>query len=148
MFLVDVFCLGVKDALYRKLGTEEFEELLEGISQEADYEQKPAACARKLIEKAVAYAHKLGFSPHRDTRKAWRVMGGVDSKACDCVYTFGSNGKPHYVQGPKETPAFRRHVIRTLMKRCGPGNFDWTVEFDGSQELLDELTEDLKQPRI
>ena len=80
---------------------------------------------------------KVYFSSHRDFKKAWRVMGGIDSKECDCVYTFGYEGKPYYFQGPSDTPAFRKSVIRTLTTRLGPDNFHWTLEGEDSTGILE-----------
>jgi len=85
-FIIDVFCLGVKNALFN-------------ISSEQDYESrvKPKltkthghkafqnihpTCARKLVEGAIGYAEKLGFSPHRDYQNAKGIFGDVDGHAC------------------------------------------------------------------
>ena len=125
--------------MYKKIGDEEYEEFIRDAFGREKYEEQPVACARKLVEEAVIYARSLGFSPHRNFKKAWRVTGGIDPKMCECDYTFGSDGKPHYVQGPHDTPAFRKNVIRTLTNRLGPGNFHWTVEAEGSEDVLDGL---------
>ncbi len=120
MFLLDVHCLGVKNAMSAKMDAGEYEEYLQESLSQAEYEQRSASCARKLVEEAVRYARDLGFPPHRDFKKAWRVMGGVDSNDCDCDYTFGCEGKPLFVQGPNDTPAFCKNVMRKLGKHMGP----------------------------
>jgi hypothetical protein len=72
-------------------------------------------------------------------KKAWRVMGGIDPDACDRIFTFGQEGKPHYFRGPRDSSAFSNRVMNTLTKRLGPGNFNFTViEGDGFGDFFDE----------
>ena len=127
MFLGDAWCLGVKNVSYIRMLPENYRSAAEEIQMRGEHEPAPVACARKLVAGAVNYAGSLGFSPHRDFKKAWRVMGGVDPDECDCDYSFGENGKPHYFQGPHDTPAFTNRVITTLTRRLGEGNFHLTL---------------------
>src|SRR5205823_995245 len=85
------------------------------------------ACARKLVEDAVAYAAKLSFAPHPDYKAACRVLGGLDAGGCETVFTFGQDGKPFYIQGPHDSPAFAQRVMNSLASRCGEGNYHYIL---------------------
>ena len=127
-FLLNVFCLGIKNAAYSMFDTKaEFEEFLADFSQNGTLDPHPPACVRKLIEGAAAYAKRYGFNPHADTREASRVLGGLDSADCSVTWKFGRDGKPFYVAGPNDTPGKIASIIKTLKLTAGEGNFDFLV---------------------
>jgi len=126
-FLVDVFCLGVKDAFFSIFSRSEYLARLGKMSSHESLEKIEPACARKLIEGAVAYALDLGFKPHPDYVLARRLFGDLKSDACDVHYTYGHEGKPEYISGPYESKQKSRHIIDQLTKRCGPDGFHFTI---------------------
>ena len=140
MFLVDVWCLGVKNAMYKRLHPGQYQEMLDDMEQQAPLKQISVSCARKLVTEAVSYSSRLGFKPHLDFKKAWRVMGGIDPGECDSSYTFGHDGKPHYFQGPHDTLAFSNKVVKTLTKILGSDNFYYTIA--GGEDLSDFFAEE------
>ncbi len=125
VFLVDLFCLGVKNALIHECGELEFEQLLDHIRRDMPLERTDPACARRLVEDAVDYAGELGLAPHKDYAKAARIFGDIDASACFRSFVFGREGKPFYVSGPNDTPGFIRRVLRSLEQSCGPGGFHY-----------------------
>lgn len=128
VFLLDVFCLGVKNAMFVQLDVTEYEhKLLERCSVHDPLESIEPACARKLVEDAVRYAAGLGFQPHPDYKRACRVFGGTDPGACTQQFVFGDQGKPRYVQGPHDSPQRVARILKTLQTRCGEGNFTFMV---------------------
>ncbi len=138
-FLVDVYCLGIKDAFYRLFDEAGFKsECLGWIFKEGIPSPKPAACGRKLVEKAVIYAATLGFAPHPDFKKAARVFGGVDASECDEEFVFGSGGKPLYIQGPYEEEAQVEQILSVLRARCGEDGFQFVVPGAGDWKTEDE----------
>ncbi len=153
VFLLDVWCLGAKNAYFLKSSQEKLESTMGQLFHAPPDEISPA-CGRKLVESAVAYALRLGLAPHEDYRAACRVMGGIDSGQCDTVWTFGENGgKPHYVSGPRDSPAFIHRVMAQLRRACGDGNFNYSLVVGGPEgagpEDLDgewELVEDVVTP--
>jgi len=132
-FLVDVFCLGVKDAFYDVMSPAEYDEKLASLQHETFRALHPT-CARKLVEGAEAYARDLGFQPHPDYQIARRIFGDLDATACPTRYTFGKDGKPFFMSGPYDTPARCRKIIDTLTGRCGPEGFHYTVAVGGPLE--------------
>jgi hypothetical protein len=127
VFLLDVFCLGAKDAFIRPLSGALYEELLEGIRGDGPLKQVEPACARKLVESAVAYARGLGLPPHKDYAKASRIFGDIDADACPQSFDFGRDGKPFYSAGPYDSPVFIRRVMRTLEQHCGADGFHYLL---------------------
>ena len=89
------------------------------------------ACAKKLVEGALAYAESLGFAPARDFRKARRVLSGIDASACPLDFTFGRDGKPCYVEGPDDTPERVDRVLAVLNGRFGEDGYE-TILAGGS----------------
>ncbi len=141
VFLVDRFCLGVKNAfLLSQRDDAELDEIL-GRIFENGREKKDVARCRKFIEGAVDYARGFGFAPHGDYKKASRVFGGV--KAADCAETFryGMDGKPHYVQGPYEDERTVERILGRLRARCGEDGFHYAVRL-GDEASEDEAYDD------
>ena len=127
LFLLDVQCLGAKNADFQKLGASEIEGTLERLFQDCGKQNMSPACARKLVESAVAYARNLGLPPHEDYHRACRVFGGIDPAECVDVFTFGKEGKPLYIQGPHDSDSFAQAVIRRLSDKCGPEKFHYII---------------------
>ena len=136
-FLVDVFCLGVKDIFCREVGEAELRSRLEALSETQDFVEVEPARARRLIRDAAAYAAGLGLPAAKDTPVSEANFGDVDADACTETFTFGKDGKPLYVSGPYDTPARVRAIGRTLEKSCGTGNWDYIVEVPGGRTSVD-----------
>lgn len=127
-FLVDTYCLGVKDATLIVHDAASLEaHLLPDIFHGAPYSSCPASYARKLVEDAAAYARSLGFAPTSDYKKGARVFGGIDPKECDEVFEFGRGGKPYYIAGPNDGQKRIERIVNVLRAKCGDDGFDFTV---------------------
>ena len=126
-FLVDTFCLGVKNAMYREISGEEYEFYRREIESRTPLESAHPSCLRKLVEGAARYAQNIGLSPHPDYAKAYRLFGDIDASVCPVRYTFGKDGKPFYINGPYETPAQQRKIIDTLTRHLGPDGFTYML---------------------
>jgi hypothetical protein len=124
--LVDVFCLGVKNALYKIVDAVDYPTVLARI-EVGPMERQHPSCARKLVEEALAYAKDLGFEPHADYRIARLIFGDIKADACPARFTFGRDGKPCYIDGPNDTPAMQRRILKQLERRCGPGGYDYLM---------------------
>jgi hypothetical protein len=128
-FLVDIFCLGVKDAFFRELDKDELGRFLEAAAgQGQDYVDADPACARKLVRDSVAYAARIGLPPVSNYNALEPIFGDIDAGECLDTFTFGRNGKPYYVSGPNDTPARIRQITDILQKKCGTGNWDALIE--------------------
>ena len=138
LYLIDTFCLGVKDCFVR-LGNEgDYQSLLEntqGICGEL--ECVTPSYASTLIQKAVEYADKAGFKPHSDYLKAKKLLNGIPIDE-NQKFDFGRDGKPLYIQGPHETQADVRRIMKTLEQNNGAENYDFMIEVPETRELLVE----------
>lgn len=133
VLLVDVYCLGVKNAFYRVASPEEYALNLDPLSEHGRLEQVHPSCLRKLVEGAVEYARDLGLAPHPDYARAAKLFGSIDPAACPVRYTYGKDGKPFYVSGPYESPAQSRKILNTLARRLGPEEFHFLTAVGASE---------------
>jgi hypothetical protein len=143
-FLLDVFCLGVKDAgfcCFYSIADYQ-ENLLDRLFPDEDRVRITLAAARKLAEDAVSYAKGLGFSPGADYKRASRVFGGITTADCDEEFMFGKDGKPFYIQGPSDSPARVERILRALEARCGEGGYHYVVAADDFEPLDDDEEND------
>lgn len=124
-FLLDVWCLGVKNALAPEpMG----ERQLSGhravyFNAFEGHVPVPAELARALVFGAAAYARDLGFDPEADFEAAAAVLG---EPADPCPIRFGRDGKPFYVNGPYDDP---EAVARTLRRAVGDDGFHCAIAF-------------------
>lgn len=145
-FLVDVFCLGVKDALFRVVSRPEYDALWKKLRSDFPHKLVEPAYVRKLVEESVAYAEDLGFPPHSDYHEAKRIFGDIDPGACSEEFTFGSDGKPAYIAGPYDSPARGARIVETLRRRFGEDSFHFTLpltgDFDDEMEGIEYDTDE------
>jgi len=133
-FVVDVYCLGVKNALFKISDESEYEQSIKpGLMRSNEgkqFENIHSTCARKLIEGAVSYAKELGFSPHRDYKDAKGIFGEIDIESCPVKYTYGKDDEPFYIRGPNESINQVKKIVNQLSKKCGEGNFHYLAMLD------------------
>ncbi len=123
-FMVDVFCLGVKEAFSSVVPNDKYAEVLENQSKNAQLKPIEPSYAKKLIESAVDYARKLGLGPHKDYNKASKIFAGIKTDDCNEDFEFGKDGKPLFVSGPHDTKPVCEKIISALEQSCGKGNYD------------------------
>jgi hypothetical protein len=124
-YLVDLYCLGVKNALGpRRMDEAELGPFVHEFCSAFDAPPQPITVevASRLVWGAVDYAGRLGFEPHRDFAAA---AGHLGQRLPGAGIRFGREGRPFYVQGPNDNPA---RVLRTLEATVGPGNFHFLIK--------------------
>jgi hypothetical protein len=132
-YLVDHWCLGVKDALGpKKMGKIEYESMLQFSSHNFDesFVEITLEQAQSIVWGGVDYAAKLGIDPHPDFTKALPHLGLRPDKLL--LIEFGKDGKPFYINGPYDDP---KRIIAKLNKSVGQGNYDYMMEV-GSPDML------------
>jgi hypothetical protein len=127
-FLVDVFCLGVKNALWKVVSPLAYEDYLEQVRSQGPLTRMKPECARKLVEESVAYAQSFGLNPHPDYVRASKIFGDINAAACREQFTFGRNGKPYFVQGPYDSPEKCRRIMVALRQHTGLDVADFQIE--------------------
>jgi hypothetical protein len=139
VFLIDRYCLGVKDAWGAVRGRFTYDsEIARKMRLEFKSKDIQPACARKLVEAAVEYAAALGLRPHPDYHKAKAIFGGIDAGECTEEFEFGQDGKPHFIAGPNDDPARCRQILSALEQSRGVGRFHYTIPISGDTEILAE----------
>jgi len=140
IFLVDRFCLGVKDALVDVVNRLDYEtNYLKRIRSDFETRDVPPEMLRKFVEQAIAYADELGLAPHPDYERAKLLFGDIDPGKSTEEFEFGKDGKPLFIAGPEDTPQRCRMILNTLLERLGPDGFEYIMPFPSeSDEYLPE----------
>jgi hypothetical protein len=143
IFLVDMYCLGVKDvvvdigpeALYRK-------NVYEKLAARTTLVRLKPECARKLVEGAVQYALDMELPPHADYRIARRIFGDISAEACAEEFIYGKDGKPLFIAGPYDDAAKCQRILRLMERHCGPGgsHYIMRVSPDTPVRIINEET--------
>ena len=122
-FLIDVFCLGIKDVMFESVESEVFEMYMDATDVGSPMVSVDPSYARKLLRDLAAWSQSIGFAPHRDFAVVERMFGDVSADASDAIFRFGRDGKPVYIPGPIETAPLIRRRIEQLQKYLGDDGF-------------------------
>jgi len=137
-YLVDLYCLGVKDAFVQVNVPRKG--VLSAVRRSlAPGEEEPCdiAFAHRLIYGAIEFARKYGLEPHADFYRlgADKVLDPPGTHPETYDLTFGKDGKPFYIPGPHDSPSFVRRVLNTL-ERNAPGEYDYVMILDELPDML------------
>jgi hypothetical protein len=128
LFLVDVFCLGVKNAHWQILPESEYETMKRKMqSAGGAFDVVTPEHLVKLVYGAVDFAQSFGFPPHHDYRHARMLLAGIDAAACRDIFEYGHEGKPMFVQGPYDSEA----KVRTILDRLKAVEGDYVIGMRG-----------------
>jgi len=119
-YLVDTFCLGVKNALgpepMRRRDLASFVRTY-FMAFPAPPLRVPIDLGQHLVLGAIAFAEQLGFEPHPDFAAVREQLGELTEP---CAITFGRQGRPLYVSGPYDNSA---EILETLRGSVGGDGF-------------------------
>lgn len=116
-FLVDVYCLGIKNAIGP---------VSMGFGSVAAYStmffgafdgpglSAPVDLAQHVVHGAVAYARSLGFEPHPDFAATAPHLGTPPTPT---PIVFGRAGRPFYIQGPDDNPLAIARALESAAAR-------------------------------
>ncbi len=122
-FLIDTFCLGIKDVMFESVESEVFEMYMDATDAGSPIVSVDPSYARKLLRDLAAWSQSIGFAPHRDFAAVERMFGDVSADASDAVFLFGRDGKPVYIPGPNDTAPLIQRRIEQLQKYLGDDGF-------------------------
>jgi hypothetical protein len=122
-FLIDAFCLGIKDVMFDSLESEVFEMYMDATNAGSPMVSVDPSYARKLLRDLAAWSQSIGFAPHRDFAAVERMFGDVSADASNAVFQFGRAGKPVYIPGPYDTAPLVQRRIEHLRKYLGDDGF-------------------------
>ncbi len=128
-FLVDLGCLGIKDAFCDAELPPDYLEA--GMASTLYGEEPPTSIgilyAKEIIQGALDYARRLGFEPHEDFELVRHVLGSEEPPMLHEIQFGGPNDKPLYVAGPHDDAD---KIIRHLTDRLGQDGFDFIMPMD------------------
>jgi hypothetical protein len=124
-YLLDTFCLGIKDVTFETVGGEYVQYYMDTMNRMSPMVAVDPAYARKLLRDLAVWSRSLGFAPHRDFATVERTFGDVNADASDAVFQFGHDGKPLYIPGPDDAAHVIRSRIEQLRKHVGDEGFGW-----------------------
>ena len=119
VYLLDVYCLGVKDAFWQVGTLGSLKNLIRKIEKNQAMSPIAPGCLVKILKGAVEYAQALGFRPHPEFRHAALLLQGIDPATCSQEFTFGKDGKPFYFRGPSESLEQARAIVERVRAAGG-----------------------------
>jgi hypothetical protein len=122
-FLLDTFCLGIKDVIFETVEGDVFEAYMEATDAASPITAVDPGYARKLLRDLAAWSQSIGLAPHRNFAAVERIFGDVSADASDAVFRFGRDGKPVYIPGPSDSASAIRRRIAQLQKHLGDDGF-------------------------
>lgn len=141
-FLVDTFCLGVKDAGYHENMTpSDFEEYLNNYRKGMGLEEISYNEAHNIIYGAIVFAEEGGIKPAKEFDPAGYILEEDTEDIPLIEYDFGKNGKHFLVVNPdrKEMPYY--HILK---KNLGD-DFEFVMPY-GEEDEEDDFEEDEYSP--
>lgn len=125
-FLVDTFCLGVKDAFYRhKFTDDDLKDLLRKLEAKFSMKEISYEEAHNLILGAVEFAEEAGIEPHKDFEITSNILEEDNDDIPLIEYEYGKDGKYLLIVGPT---GIEIKYLNTLRDRLGD-KFDYVAPF-------------------
>ena len=138
IYVVDTFCLGLKNTMFQhNISEYEYEQHKKEVSRNTSMEWEelsPNTCFN-IIYGAIEYAEDLGFMPNKDFSTTEYILDDVESLEFEDI-EFGRNGKPYYFAGPYDDA---KRIIAKLTKAVGEDNFEYTMPLGGFSETPDDF---------
>lgn len=123
-FLVDMWCLGIKDCAGNLMSISDASESIAEMGHRLQLEPIAAEDAHAIVRAGIEYAESLGFPPSRDCQKLLPIWNGIPVGELPEGVEKGRDGRPFYVVGPYDNLAMQRRVTGLLNESVGPGNYD------------------------
>jgi len=140
IFLVDLKCLGVKDASYRfNISENEYIDFLDLMGGRMKTTLIPYPLAHNIVYAGIEFAEEFGFKPHQDYTSVAKYLLEEDTEAVELIeIECGLNGQPAYLRGPYDSEAKATQIIAQLDRTAGRGNYTIIEEADWDPDLDDE----------
>jgi hypothetical protein len=138
LYLVDIFCLGVKDTHYLfNIPDSELEEIIEQIDGSGDSEmiKEKYSLLHNIIYGGIEYAKEFGFKTHKDFNLTKYILEEDDDHIEFIDVEFGLDGKPAVFMGKEQHPS---NIISQLERIVGKDNFTIMYEDEDPDDEIDE----------
>jgi hypothetical protein len=128
-YLVDYWCLGVKDVIGpRQMDRIKYERFLHHAYEmyPEGYAEITLQQAQDMIFGAIEYAAALGLQPHPDFIPAKDHLGEWNDRT---ELEFGRDGEPFFLAGPYDNA---NKIMRTLTQTAEGSSFGFITPVDGN----------------
>jgi hypothetical protein len=139
-YLVDLYCLGVKDTFYAfNVPIEELEHKMSQYSG-VKMEESPYTLVHNIIFSAIEFAEEYGFKPHKNFILTTNYFLEEDTDDIPLMYIEcgDEDGKPIYWNTGNDSPAVEKRILAQLEKTAGEGNYNYTLRRDSLDEDEEE----------
>jgi len=128
-FLVDLYCLGVKNTTYFfNYSPAEYEIQIQKMIH-LTIKKIPYEMAHNIVYAGLDYASELGLNPHKDFTSLTRFILEEDTDDVELIdIECGHKGKPFYIQGQFDSEQMAKRVIAQLERAVGKGNYDFALD--------------------
>jgi hypothetical protein len=126
LFLLDIFCLGLKDSVYSfNIDMDEYKDLTNQLFGNEPFNSIDIIEAHNLVYGTIDCAEEIGFKPHKSFAISEYILNPdlIDDGIDDIE--LGKDGKPMYVSGSFDNV---NQIIKTLERTVGKGNFEFLSE--------------------
>jgi hypothetical protein len=104
-FLVDIYCLGVKNAFWKiDMPVNQFTRNLPDLCG-GNPEQCQASLAHEIVYGSIEYARKYGFEPHRDFARASLILDPPELHPRNIMSSLAKMASPSSSAAPMIMPA-------------------------------------------
>jgi tetratricopeptide (TPR) repeat protein len=140
VFLVDLYCLGVKDSHhYFNMPDFEFEDFMISHFEEVEIVEIDYTLAHNIIYGAVEFANDYEFRPH----KSWGLTQNILEEDTDDIelieIPFGLDDKPTVVTEKNKVPT---SIVAQLERVAGPGNYTVLCADEEGTPIEEDNTEE------
>ncbi len=123
VYLLDIWCVGVKDSFYRlRLDEYEFEDLIESYAldlRECSYNE-----AHNWIYGAITFAEEAGIKPHSSFNTTQYLLEEDNDDIPLIEYEYGKDGK-HFLMVKNNLEANK--YLPAMKKNLGEGNYEFVI---------------------
>lgn len=135
-FLVDTYCLGVRDCGYMlRMEDYELNHLLNRIDRTSGLQKISYEEAHNIVYGAVAFAEEGGISPHKDFALAEYFLEEDLDDIPLIEYDYGKDGK-HFLVA-KDNLELTTY-LPTLQSHLGEANVGWTIDAEIDEDEEEE----------
>lgn len=131
IYLVDLDCLGVKDAFYMfNIPDSDLRQHLTEIGGDQPLISISYALAHNIVYSGLEFADQYGFRPHKYFSVARYILEPDDLNTEFIDITCGIDNKPAYIRSPEDSDGYVQKIMRQLDKTAGPGNYHYYIDDD------------------
>ncbi len=125
-YLLDIFCLGVKNTFYQfNIDEFDYEDIKKRVYPEDQIMKEcDPVFIHNLIFGSVDYAYDLGFSPQKDFKITEYLLNPDFITDEINEIEFGKNGEPFFISGPDDNVNL---IINKLNESVGEGNYKFMI---------------------